>query len=94
MENQNELTYSAAVKELEEIVQLMQSPDCSVDNLGKYTKRSAELLKICKAKLTSNNSTNPQNSPHYFCASSIKIGFHGLNEVENKALIFLNQKGL
>ena len=37
MENQNELTYSAAVKELEEIVQLMQSPDCSVDNLGKYT---------------------------------------------------------
>ena len=55
MENQNELTYSAAVKELEEIVQLMQSPDCSVDNLGKYTKRSAELLKICKAKLTSTN---------------------------------------
>ena len=51
MENQNELTYSAAVKELE----LMQSPDCSVDNLGKYTKRSAELLKICKAKLTSTN---------------------------------------
>lgn len=55
MENQNELTYSAAVKELEEIVQLMQSPDCSVDNLGKNTKRSAELLKICKAKLTSTN---------------------------------------
>lgn len=55
MENQNELTYSAAVKELEEIVQLMQSPDCSVDNLGKYTKRSAVLLKICKAKLTSTN---------------------------------------
>ena len=40
---------------MEEIVQKMQSPDCSVDNLGKYTKRSAELLKICKEKLTATN---------------------------------------
>ncbi|MDO4512064.1 MAG: exodeoxyribonuclease VII small subunit [Bacteroidales bacterium] len=52
---QNELTYSAAVTELEEIVQLMQSPDCSLDNLAKYTTRSAELLKICKEKLTATN---------------------------------------
>lgn len=47
-----QLTYSEAVKELEDIVQKMQSPDCSIDNLAKYTKRSAELLKICKDKLT------------------------------------------
>ncbi len=55
MEQQNELTYSSAVKELENIVQLMQSPECSVDKLGEYTKRSAELLKICKEKLTATN---------------------------------------
>ena len=53
MEEENKtIPYSAAVKELEEIVQKMQSPDCSIDNLSKYTARSAELLKICKAKLT------------------------------------------
>lgn len=52
MEQENEkLTYSEAVKELEAIVREMQSESCSIDNLSKYTKRSLQLLKVCKAKL-------------------------------------------
>lgn len=50
--DQKELTYSQAVAELEDIVKKMQSPDCSIDNLSKYTARSLALLKVCKAKLT------------------------------------------
>ena len=49
-ENEN-LTYTQAVNELERIVREMQSENCSIDNLSKYTSRSLELLKICKAKL-------------------------------------------
>ena len=45
------LTYTQAVNELERIVREMQSENCSIDNLSKYTSRSLELLKICKAKL-------------------------------------------
>ena len=30
----------------------MQSNDCSIDNLSKLTARSLQLLKVCKAKLT------------------------------------------
>ena len=54
MENQEieNLTYTQAVNELEEIVKKMQSPDCSIDNLSQYTARSLQLLKVCKAKLT------------------------------------------
>ncbi len=52
MEQENEkLTYGEAVKELEAIVREMQSESCSIDNLSKYTKRSLQLLKVCKAKL-------------------------------------------
>lgn len=46
------LSYSRAVNELEEIVKKMQSPDCSIDNLGEYTARSLKLLQACKTKLT------------------------------------------
>lgn len=54
MENNNkeEITYTAAVQELEAIVQKMQSPECDIDNLARYTARSMELLKICREKLT------------------------------------------
>ena len=51
-EDINKLTYSEAVGELEHIVQQMQSNDCSIDNLSKLTARSLQLLKVCKAKLT------------------------------------------
>ena len=54
MENQDisKMTYTQAVTELEEIVKKMQSPECSIDNLSRYTARSLQLLKVCKAKLT------------------------------------------
>jgi exodeoxyribonuclease VII small subunit len=54
MENQdmNQMTYTQAITELEEIVKKMQSTECSIDNLSQYTARSLQLLKVCKAKLT------------------------------------------
>lgn len=47
-----DLTYGDAVKELEDIVAKLQSPQCEVDQLCDLTKRSVELLKFCKQKLT------------------------------------------
>lgn len=47
-----DLTYGDAVKELEDIVAKLQSPQCEVDRLCDLTKRSVELLKFCKQKLT------------------------------------------
>ena len=52
MPNQK-LTYTAAMKELEEIVDKLQSPQCEVDELCDLTRRSLELLKFCRTKLTS-----------------------------------------
>ena len=52
MEENTEMTYTQAVTELEELVQKMQDPQCSIDNLSEYTKRSKELLDICRQKLT------------------------------------------
>ena len=47
-----ELTYSQALKELNEIVAKLQSNDCDIDHLRTYTSRALELLRICKANLT------------------------------------------
>lgn len=44
-------TYAEAIKELENIVRKMQSDDCDIDNLAKYTARSLQLLKFCKERL-------------------------------------------
>ena len=46
-----ELTYSNAIAELEEIVAKMQSDNCDIDSLASYTTRALELLKFCKEKL-------------------------------------------
>ena len=46
------ITYSEAMAQLEAIVEKMQSNQCSIDNLNDLTKKSLELLKICKEKLT------------------------------------------
>lgn len=46
------MTYSSAMKELEEIVQKLQRPDCEIDQLCDLTRRSTELIKFCKEKLT------------------------------------------
>lgn len=47
-----ELTYSEAIKQLEEIVQKLQRPDCEIDQLCQLTERSVQLLAFCKEKLT------------------------------------------
>ena len=50
---QNEqLTYTSAMKELEEIVQKLQRTDCEIDQLCQLTERSVKLLTFCKDKLT------------------------------------------
>ena len=43
------MTYAEAIGELERIVKEMQSETCGIDNLSRYTSRSLELLKFCKA---------------------------------------------
>lgn len=48
---QNEITYSKAIEELESILAAMQSDKCSIDNLSGLTSRALELLKVCKTKL-------------------------------------------
>lgn len=50
MEQEN-ITYSKAIEELENILRLMQNDKCSIDNLSQYTARALQLLKVCKAKL-------------------------------------------
>lgn len=48
----SEMTYASAMKELEEIVQKLQRPDCDIDQLCQLTERSVALLSFCKEKLT------------------------------------------
>jgi len=50
--NETNLTYDSAIRELEQLVQKMQDPQCSIDNLSAYTRRSKQLLDICRSKLT------------------------------------------
>ena len=49
---EEEIKYSAAIAELEEILRKMQSDNCDIDSLTAYTSRAMELLKICRARLT------------------------------------------
>ena len=46
------LKYSDAMKELEQIVSTLQNPNCDVDELCNLTAKAIELLNFCKAKLT------------------------------------------
>ncbi len=48
-----EITYTAAFDELQEIVQEIEVGGISVDELSIKVKRAAQLIKICKTKLTS-----------------------------------------
>ena len=52
MQEDNPMTYTQAVTELEQLVLKLQDPQCSIDNLTEYTKRSKQLLDICRSKLT------------------------------------------
>ena len=52
MEENTQMTYTQAVTELEQLVQKMQDPQCSIDHLTDYTKRCKQLLDFCRKKLT------------------------------------------
>ena len=52
MEENDQVTYSGAIAELEDLVRKMQSDECDIDHLADYTKRSLALLKICRDRLT------------------------------------------
>ena len=47
-----QLTYSQALSELEGILSALRSDACDVDTLAERTRRAAELLSYCRAKLT------------------------------------------
>lgn len=46
-----EISYTEAHKELQEIVSEMENSEISIDDLDRKIKRASELLKICKDKL-------------------------------------------
>lgn len=45
------LSYTEAVRELDQIVRKMESDQCDIDSLAGYTSRALELLKHCKQRL-------------------------------------------
>ena len=47
-----ELTYTAAFEELQEIVNEIEEGEISVDELSAKVKRASVLIKVCKKKLT------------------------------------------
>jgi exodeoxyribonuclease VII small subunit len=47
------VSYSEAIAELELIVTEIEQGEISVDTLSEKVKRAADLIKICKAKLSS-----------------------------------------
>ena len=53
MEEKKELDYADAIRELEEIVSEIEEGSVSVDVLSEKVKRAADLIRHCKAKLTS-----------------------------------------
>jgi exodeoxyribonuclease VII small subunit len=48
-----EPNYAKAFEELQTIVQELEDGDISIDDLSKKIKRAAELIKICRQKLSS-----------------------------------------
>ncbi len=48
---QNEITYAAALKELEEILRSIESGSADIDTLSAKVTRATELIKICRARL-------------------------------------------
>jgi exodeoxyribonuclease VII small subunit len=49
----NELLYTTAFDELQQIVRDMEAGEITVDELSVKVKRAAELIAICKNKLSS-----------------------------------------
>jgi exodeoxyribonuclease VII small subunit len=49
---EKKISYTDAINELELIVSEIEQGEISVDMLSEKVKRAAELIKICKTKLT------------------------------------------
>jgi exodeoxyribonuclease VII small subunit len=49
----DKLTYTEAFDELQTIVLEIEKGEISVDELSEKVKRAAELIRVCKTKLTS-----------------------------------------
>lgn len=47
-----ELTYTEAFEQLQQIVKQMENADISVDELTDNIKKASKLIRICKDKLT------------------------------------------
>lgn len=47
-----ELSYTAAFEQLQNIVKQMENADITVDDLSDNIKKATKLIKICKDKLT------------------------------------------
>lgn len=47
-----EITYTEAFEQLQQIVKQMENADISVDDLSENIKTATKLIKICKDKLT------------------------------------------
>ncbi|MDE5750315.1 MAG: exodeoxyribonuclease VII small subunit [Duncaniella sp.] len=47
-----EPSYTQCMTELEEILRKMQGDECDIDHLAAYTRRAAELLTLCRSRLT------------------------------------------
>ena len=47
-----EISYSQALAELQKIVETLQNPGCDADKMVALTSRAAELLKLCRSRLT------------------------------------------
>ncbi|MNV19772.1 exodeoxyribonuclease VII small subunit [compost metagenome] len=50
---EQQLTYEQAYEELQQIIADIESGEISVDLLSEKVKRAAELIQLCKSKLTS-----------------------------------------
>ena len=48
----DEFRYGDAIKEIEEILEDIESEDLDVDDLTEKVKRVAQLIKLCRKKLT------------------------------------------
>jgi exodeoxyribonuclease VII small subunit len=48
----DKLSYTSAFEELQKIVSEIEKGEISVDELSEKVKKAAQLIKICKSKLT------------------------------------------
>ena len=47
-----EIKYEEAVRQLEEIVDKMESDELDLDSMGEQLKKAKTLIRLCKARLT------------------------------------------